>query len=446
MAWRLAKSSDPTAGQLTKMAEMTGRGTSKPPGARTRSGPYRPILRFRRGGRHVASRAGTMGKNSAISVGAVALGAVACIGFSSIMDGSSAMVGMASASSFRCSAKGSSATTPVKITGATANGSRDDFNAIQNAIDKAGRHGGGVVALPAGTFIINRHLVLKKNVKLTGVGPATVIKAGPHFMSTQEPGGGYSIITTAGAADTTIADLTADQSGNTLDGKVRGRLSGYVVEGRDSSNVVIDGVYIRNPFTYSIAMVRSTNFCVANSHTQVAITSGRYNQLDGIHILDSSSGEVINNFVQSGDDGLVAHTISASVHDVLYANNSVRGGSNADGMQLAVGNFPIYDITVEDNNFFGSRFGIRTGYYDNRTGSVSNISINRNYIHGLARGRKSPAIEIGGFGGLGPIKGVTIANNRTCDSGVITVSPGPGNVVTGTTGCPTANVAQPIRP
>jgi len=387
-----------------------------------------------------------MGKNSAISVGAVALAAVACIGFSSIMDGSSPLVGMASASSFTCSAKGSSATALMKITDAIPNGSHDDFNAIQNAIDKAGRHGGGVVALPAGTFIINRHLVLKKNVKLTGVGPATVIKAGPHFMSTQEPGGGYSIITTAGAADTTIADLTADQSGNTLDGEVAGRLSGYVVEGRGSSNVVIDGVYIRNPFTYSIAMVRSTNFCVANSHTQVATTSGRYNQLDGIHILDSNSGEVINNFVQSGDDGLVAHTISASVYDVLYANNSVRGGSKAGGMQLAVGNFPIYGIKVEDNNFFGSGFGIHTGYYDNRTGSVSNISISGNYIHGLTQGKKSPAIEIGGFGGLGPIKHVTIANNRTCGVGTITVSPGPGNVVTGTTGCPTANVAQPIRP
>jgi len=384
---------------------------------------------------------------SAISVVAVALGAVACIGFSSsIMDGSGALVGMASASSFTCSAKGSSANAPVKIHGAIPNSSRDDFNAIQNAIDKAGRLGGGVVALPAGTFIINRHLVLKKNVKLTGVGPATVIKAGPHFMSTQEPGGGYSIITTAGAADTTVADLTADQSGNTLDGKVRGRLSGYAVEGRDSSNVVIDGVYIRNPFTYSIAIVRSTNFCVANSHTQVAATSGRYNQLDGIHILDSNSGKVINNFVQSGDDGLVAHTISAPVHDVLYANNRVRGGSNADGMQLAVGNFPIYGITVEDNNFFGSRFGIRTGYYDNRTGGVSNISISGNYIHRLARGKKSPAIEIGGFGGLGPIKDVTIANNRACGVGTITVSPGPGNVMTGTTGCLAGNATQPVRP
>ena len=53
-----------------------------------------------------------------------------------------------------------------------------------------------------------------------------------------------------------------------------------------------------------------------------------------------------------GDDGLVAHTIGAPVHDVLYADNTVRGGDNGDGMQLAVGNYPVYDLV-----------GIRTGYY-----------------------------------------------------------------------------------
>ena len=208
-------------------------------------------------------------------------------------------------------------------------------------------------------------------------------------MSSQGPGGGYPIVTTAGASNTTIADLTADQSGNTLNGNVDARLSGYVVEGLDSSNVVIDGVHVRNPFTYSIAIVRSTNFCVENSNVQVT-TGNRYNQLDGIHILDSNSGQVINNVVRSEDDGLAAHTIGASVHDVLYANNIVYGGKKADGLQLAVGDFPIYNIVIEDNDFYGSLFGIRTGYYDGRTGAVQNISIKENYIHSLATGRNRP--------------------------------------------------------
>jgi polygalacturonase len=321
------------------------------------------------------------------------------------------------------------------VTGVTPNGSRDNFVAIQTAIDAAGRRGGGIVSLPAGTFIINSHLVLKNNVKLTGVGPATVIKAGPKFMSSQGPGGGYPIITTAGASNTTIADLTADQSGNTLDGNVDARLTGYVVEGLDSSNVVVDDVHVRNPFTYSIAIVGSTNFCVENSNIQVT-TGNRYNQLDGIHILDSNSGQVINNIVRSEDDGLVAHTIGASVYDVLYANNIVYGGKTADGLQLAVGDFPIYNIKIEDNDFYGSLFGIRAGYYDLGTGAVYDILIRGNYIHNLARGKRSLAIKITSpFGGRKKIKYVTVTNNRTCNAGAITIQSGHGDIVQETAGC-----------
>ena len=332
---------------------------------------------------------------------------------------------------FKCSATGSRATNRVTVTGAARNGSADDFDAIQNAIDMAGSRGGGIVALPACTFIVNRHLVLKNNVELTGAGPATIIKAGPGFMATEGPGGGYPIISTAGASDVTITHLTADQSGNMLDGNVAARLSGYVVESRSSHNVVIDGVYTRNPFTYSIAIVASSSFCVENSNVQVT-PGDHYNQLDGIHILDSSFGQVINNTVQSGDDGLVAHTISGSVHDVLYANNKVHGGTYADGIQLAVGNFPIYNIKIEDNDFYGSLLGIGTGYYDNGTGAVHNITITGNYIYNLNQGGHLPAI---GIGGQGPITNITVTNNHTCNAGPVTVEKGPGNAVTGTTGC-----------
>jgi polygalacturonase len=335
---------------------------------------------------------------------------------------------------FRCSAKGSTATNRVTVTGADRSGSKDDSAAIQDAIDAAGRRGGGIVNLPAGTFMIDRHLLMRKNVELTGAGPATVIKAGPGFMTTQGPGGGYPIISTAGASDTTISNLTADQHGDVLDGNVAARLAGYVVEARDSSNVVIDSVYIRNPFTYSIAAVASTSFCIQNNNVLVT-TLSKYDQLDGIHILDSSQGQVVGNTVQSGDDGLVAHTIGGPVHDVLYADNRVHGGAYTDGLQLAVGNFPVYNIQIRDNDFYGSQFGIRTGYYGNRTGAVRNISISGNNIHDLTEGRQYPAIAIGGFGGLGPVKNVDVTDNHTCRAGEVTVQAGPGNVITGTTGC-----------
>lgn len=337
-------------------------------------------------------------------------------------------------SSFSCSASGSSATTRVTVTGLNSNGSGDDFAAIQNAIDIAGRQGGGIVALPAGTFVIDSHLALKDNVELTGVGPATVIKAGPGFLSRQGPGGGYSLISTAGSANTTIADLTADQSGDTLDANVPARLAGYVVEGYYSNNILVNGVYVRNPFTYSIAMVRSADFCIENCNVSVA-TAEHYNQLDGIHILDSNSGQVIGNTIQSGDDGLVVHSIGAPVYDVLFAHNNVFGGETDAGLKLAVGGFPIYAIAVEDNNFYGSLYGIRVGYYGDQIGSVSDISINANYIHNLAQGQQFPAIDMDGLGNADPITDVTVTGNQICQAGAIRLQPGPGNVVAKTTGC-----------
>ncbi len=335
---------------------------------------------------------------------------------------------------FKCSATGSSATRRVAVTGVSANGSGDDYSAIQNSIDAAGRLGGGIVALPAGTFTINSHLTLRDNVELTGVGRATIIKAGPRFLDTEGPAGGYPLITTGGAADPTIANLTADQSGNTLNGNTSGRLAGYAVEGRNSSNVVVNDVYVRNPFTYSVAMAGTRNFCIENCNVRVT-ASDHYSQLDGIHILDSSYGKVVDNVIQSGDDGLVAHTISSSVHDILYARNNVRGGASTNGMQLAAGDFPIYNIRIEDNNFYGSLFGIRTGYYDRRTGAVNNIVISGNFVHDLAQGDRYPAIEVGGFGGLGPVTNVTIENNQACNAGNVAVQQGPGNAVTRTARC-----------
>jgi len=350
-------------------------------------------------------------------------------------------------SDYRCSASGAIATAQFRPHGAVANGVTDDTSAIQNAIDAASSAGGGVVKLSAGTFLINGHLVMKSNVKLTGAGPATVIKAGPDFLESTGPDGGYPVITTAGASNVTIANLTANQSGNVLNGNANPgqRFSAFLVDLRDSHNVVASDVYTRNPFTYSIAVVGSSDFCVTHCNTRVA-TSGLYNGLDGIHVLDSHTGQVIQNHVDQrvgtdGDDGLVAHTISAPVYDVLYAGNVVRGGNYGDGMQLAVGNYPIYDLTVRDNDFWGSPFGIRTGYYDTGSnGAVHNIVISQNYIHDLVPGAAFPdggnAVDIGDFGAVAPVTYVTVTDNRICKAGVIKVVPGTGNVVAGNRFCP----------
>jgi polygalacturonase len=344
-----------------------------------------------------------------------------------------------------CSASGSEASRLYSPVGADPRGVSDSTGAIQRAIDAASSVGGGNVRLPRGTFLIDGHLILKNNVRLTGAGRATVLKAGPRFLSSTGPQGGYPLLTTSGASNVTIAHLTANQNGSILDARSRpGRLSAYLVDVRNSHNVVINGVYTRNPFTYSIAVVGSNDFCVIHCNTRVA-GSGRYNGLDGIHILDSNTGQVIKNYVDQrvgtdGDDGLAAHTINASVYDVLYASNIVRGGNGGDGMQLAVGNHPVYDVVIRDNDFWGSPYGIRTGYWDTGShGTVHNVTITGNYIHDLVPGEAFPkggnAIDIGGFGAVAPVTYIAVTNNRICHAGIIIVVSGTGNVVARNTNC-----------
>ena len=332
-----------------------------------------------------------------------------------------------------CSASGAvgaTRTTPFPAGGARPDDSVDDHAAIQAAINRAAAAGGGVVSLPVGRFVINDHLLMKSGVRLQGAGPRTVIKAGPAFLSKKGTAGGYSVISTDGARDVTIADLTADQSGDVLNGNVNGRLSQYLVEVRQSRNVVVKGVHTRNPFTYSIVAVGSTNFCIRDSSTR-SETNGRYDQLDGIHILNSSSGDVVGNSVDQrvgtdGDDGLVAHTMGGSVHDIRYVGNKVRGGRHGAGMQLAYTNATdrIYNLWIQNNEFWGSPSGIHTGTYGT-PGSASRVTVGGTAAQGnLFRDNSGDAVNFSGS-----LSQNTVTGNRACRSGGFKVGSGSGNVV-----------------
>ena len=342
-------------------------------------------------------------------------------------------------------ATGATAKHVFSVSGLAGDGKTDNYMAIQTAITNAGNAGGGIVKLPGGTFLINGHLAMKNNVTLQGIGPSTVIKAGPKFL-TATPGAGYSVVAATGVANVTIKDLTADQQGNILDGNSINRFLGYVIHVHNSKNVIVDGVYTRNPFTYAIVAENSSKFCFKNNNTQVT-SSGRYDQLDGIHVLNSSFGDVRNNYIdqgygKDGDDGLAAHTIDGSVHDVTYSGNKVRGGQGGSGMQLALTNTTdtIYNINIQNNEFWGSPRGIRTGYYGEKGGSVHNILIGGspttgNYIHNNIFGNVKPEDAVNIYGnGMDPYN-ITVTYNRACKAGGFSVGTGKNNKVDHNSNC-----------
>ena len=336
-------------------------------------------------------------------------------------------------------ATGSTAKQIFKVAHLNGNGKTDNYAAIQSAIDTAGSAGGGTVKLPAGTFSIDGHLVMKDNVTLTGVGPSTIIKAGPKFIANSEETG-YSIVATEGAKNVTIENFTADQQGNRLDGNSIDRFFGYIIHVHNSTNVIVNGVYTRNPFTYAIVAEDSEKFCFKHNNTQVN-TSGKYDQLDGIHVLNSSYGDVLSNYVDQGygadgDDGLVAHTILGTVHDVTYAGNKVRGGKGGSAMQLALTDptDTIYNIKIQNNEFWGSPRGIRTGYYGGKDGSIHDITIggstkNGNNIHDNTFDDYKVGDAVNVYGnGIDPYN-ITVSYNKTCKAGSISIGNGEKNTV-----------------
>lgn len=299
--------------------------------------------------------------------------------------------------------------------------------AIQRAIDAASRNGGGIIQLTAGRFDIHRPLILKDNVALRGSGSDTVLKAASDFLEVKGPHGGHPLITTDGAKNVTIGHLTADQSGDKLNGNTRGRLNEYLIDVRHSTNAVVEGIFTRNPFTYSLAVVGSYNFCIRENST-VANSSGKYDQLDGIHITDSHSGVVVRNHVdqgqgEDGDDGLVAQTIGAAVHDVVYRDNDVRGGPHGAAMQLAVSGHEIYNITIENNRFWGSPLGVHTGYYEGEDQAVHDVVVRNNVFLNL---------EGHSTNFYGKLENIEVSNNQVCRSGNLLVADGLGNVIKGT--------------
>lgn len=318
-------------------------------------------------------------------------------------------------------ATGSSATTFFAVT-AKPDDALDDTPGIQGQIDAAGAAGGGIVKMPAGTFIIDGKLRMASNVKLEGAGPETVLKAGPNFLNNTGPAGGYPIVTTAGANNITLTNFTADQSGDTLNGNAAGRLSEYVVDVRDSKNSLVKGIHTKNPFTYSIAFVGGSNWCVKDSSTQ-SETNGKYTELDGIHAMNTAHGDIVGNVVDQrkgtdGDDGIAVHTFGTEdAHDIRIVNNNVHGA----GIDLAGGSGVIYNIDLNGNTVWGSPRGLEDAYYDG-TKQMHHIKVVGNTF------RDNDIKSVGGAVDFErAVTYVTMTDNLACNSGGYRLPAGTGN-------------------
>jgi hypothetical protein len=245
--------------------------------------------------------------------------------------------------------------------GADPTGVHDSADAFDAAIVWAQSHG-KTVYIPAGTFTVDRHVVVD-NVTITGAGTWwTTVRGDQVTLSTPAPDG--SVHTGVG-----FYGLPAGQGGSsnvhlsgfTISGDVRERIDTDQVNG-------IGGAF--NSSTFSDLRI---------DHTKVGIwLDGPMHgvQVSGVQIVDQiadglnfhtgvTDSSVTNTFVRNtGDDGLAMWSEGTADARDVFAHDTVQTPTLANGIALYGGT----DLTVADNLVadpiregsglhLGSRFG-----------------------------------------------------------------------------------------
>lgn len=178
---------------------------------------------------------------------------------------------------------------------AVADDRTDDSKAFQLAVDSLPRSG-GIIRIPAGTYVFNQPLIIQKPVQLLGAGPATILSHSGDLGSN----GQANFIRIGGAGHVTEKVIIGDL---TMQGPERSKLRTTMI--RIANNV--DGVQIRNVGFRHV------------SSTCVLLFGGNIRNID---VSDNRADEFYEQFVELASGGIRGVRIERNVA------NSSRGHPN----------------------------------------------------------------------------------------------------------------------
>ncbi|HLO79126.1 MAG TPA: right-handed parallel beta-helix repeat-containing protein [Magnetospirillum sp.] len=287
----------------------------------------------------------------------------------------------------------------VSITsfGAVADGTTDNHDAIQAALDYAQAHGQSVL-IPRGTFAYSGTLTAN-GITVAGTGDGSVLKA-------LDPNQESLILTGTGGA---LHDF--QMQGNNSAGRLTTFESGMIWV-HDATGYTIRDVHINGSASVGIVSEHSSSGSVLNNTIENTLA-------DSIHNVNGSHHVTIqgNRIMRSGDDGIsvVSYGDLPIVHDILIqgntvldnvwgrgltvvggravtiASNHVEGGSaGAAGIYVAAeseyGTLGVSDVTVRDNTLIDAG-GVFSGHgaitvYNSQAGSavITGVILDHNQI------------------------------------------------------------------
>ena len=240
----------------------------------------------------------------------------------------------------------------VKSYGALGNGTQDDTNAIQAAINAVDPTAGGTVNVPGGVYLVrynaqgsNASLNLKSNMTFA-------MDAGAEIKLMANGSGYYEILNVANAQNVTITGgtITGDRATHTGTAGA----SGFGIQVWNSKNVTIDGVTARNCWGDGF-FVNGTNGTTTQDVTIQNCTADN-NRRQGFSICDLNGGTV------TGSTFINTNGVSP------------QGGIDMEPYDSAQ---TVSNITISDNTFRNNYSGVEAG---GSAGSVSNVTISGNVI------------------------------------------------------------------
>ncbi|HEY4235053.1 MAG TPA: glycosyl hydrolase family 28 protein, partial [Lacipirellulaceae bacterium] len=221
-----------------------------------------------------------------------------------------------------------------------------DTNNIKNTIATASAAGGGMVEVPAGTYLSNA-FALVSNINLHLDAGATIRNNAPTS----------AFITTSG----TLHDIAITGSG-ILDGRATTTTSGNnMISLKHITNALVQGVTIQNASHEHLVVEQDTNLTIdsinINDNNTLAAHAGAYlSQTDGI---DFSGSHILikNSNISDGDDNIVAKPSGTFCSDITITNNVIGSGHGISvGGQTDAG---LDGMTVSHITFNGTDNGVR---------------------------------------------------------------------------------------
>ncbi len=262
----------------------------------------------------------------------------------------------------------------VKDYGAIGNGVRVETKAIQESINAAARAGGGIVEIPAGTYL-SGPVVLASQVNLR-LKEGAIVKMLPMKQYPPLSNGAFNFISGENLHDVAISGSgTIDGQGadwwpfaktdKTIKRPIMIKLS-------KCDRVLIEGVHLQNSPMFHIA-VRSDNVTVRGVTIKAPSSTDPITPSHNTDACDVSGNNILirDCNVSVGDDNF---TCGGHTGNVLITNCTYGTGHG-----LSIGSYTqgwVSNITVTDCTFNNTEYGIRIKSDRDRGGLVHDLIYN----------------------------------------------------------------------